>query len=448
MADIGPFRGLRYNVDKIANLAEVVIPPYDVISPTEQELFYRINPYNMVRLELGKSVPEDTADDNRHTRSAGYLQEWQQQKILITDDQPAIYYYEVDYSFDPPTRLTRRGFLCALRLEDLGCGRVFPHERTFETVKDERLQLMLACNANLSPIFALYSDPELVVDHTLREGRETKAVADFKDRQGMNHRIWRVQNIDLLKQVRALMEDKSLFIADGHHRYETALNYRSIQRKRFPNASPRAPFEYMMVYLSNLKQSGLTVLPTHRLLRSWNEATTGVFLAKAENYFSISSFEDNEAGNSKWRAELEAAGEKQELALGFYSKKVGFFYLFKAKPEAVSSYLIGQDIPEVLRELDVVVLDRLLLRHLLGFPEAFLTSGQNIHFTHDIPDAVAEIRSGRSEAGFFINSTRVEQVQEVATAGLVMPHKSTYFYPKVGCGLVARAMAPDEEALW
>jgi uncharacterized protein (DUF1015 family) len=268
------------------------------------------------------------------------------------------------------------------------------------------------------------------------------------DRQGMEHRIWRVKGLELLQQVRALMIDKPIFIADGHHRYETALNFRSIQRDRFPDASPRSSFEYIMIYLSNLNQEGLTILPTHRLLRRWNGWDSNSFLATARDYFEIASFEAGEAGKDEWRAALEAAGAGKESAIGFYWQGAHSFYLLRAKQEMISSYLAGQGVPEALRGLDVVILDQLLLKHLLALPETFLASENNIHFKHDFSEALFEVRSGNYEAGFFINPTRIEQVQEVASAGLIMPHKSTYFYPKVGSGLVIRPLVSGEEALW
>ena len=216
----------------------MVIPPYDVISPEEQEDYYRTNPYNMVRLELGQAMPGDGEADNPHTRAAACLEEWCRDGVLVRDDSPAVYYYEMDYSLSPQTRLTRNGFICALRLEEFGAGSVLPHERTFQAIKDERLGLMLSCNANLSPVFSVYSDPEHKVDECLRTGREAGPIVSFEDRRGLTHRLWRVTDLESLRRVRELMSDRSIFIADGHHRYETALNYRSIQRKRFPRCEP------------------------------------------------------------------------------------------------------------------------------------------------------------------------------------------------------------------
>lgn len=447
MAEIAPFRGLRYNKEKVPDLAEVVIPPYDVISPKEQEAYHQMCPYNMVRLELGKSTPEDSEQDNPHTRAARYFQDWQREKVIVRDDDPCMYYYELHYSLTPQVRKTRYGFVCALRLEDFSSGFVRPHEKTFQAVKDERLQLMFACQANLSPVFALYADPDEFVDRALRAGRDGDPVASFKDHQGMEHRLWRVRDLEILRRVRDLMRDKPLFIADGHHRYETALNYRDIQRQRCKNASPRASFEYIMVYLSNLNQEGLTILPTHRLLRSLDSLDLESFLEKARVYFDISRFEQTASGENQWRAGLEAGASRKDTVIGFHARRVEGFFLMKAKRDAVSSYLSSIRIPEVLQTLDVVVLDQVLLKKILGLSESFLANADNIHFSHDFSKTVQEVKEGNYEAGFLINATRIEQVQDVATSGLIMPHKSTYFYPKVGSGMVIHALSTEEEGI-
>jgi uncharacterized protein (DUF1015 family) len=448
MAEIAPFRGLRYNLQKVPKLADVVIPPYDVISPAEQELFHNKSPYNMIHLELGRSTQEDSDQNNPHTRAAEHLRNWQAQNVLVRDTEPSIYFYQLDYSLAQEEERTRYGFISVLKLEDFKSGGVRPHEKTFQAVKDERLGLMLSAHANLSPVFALYSDPEQVVDQTLMLGRNADPIFSFTDRNGMEHRMWRVTNPDVLMRVRGLMKDKALFIADGHHRYETALNYRNIQRNRFSNASPHASFEYIMIYLSNLNQDGLTILPTHRLLKQLNSWDPEVFLDKAEAFFDIKRYKAIESERSRWCDELSAGQVWKETVIGFCAKNFDAYYLLKAKREAVSRYIADLGKSEALQKLDVVVLDQVILRHLMGLSESFLAEAQNIQFKHDFSEALSGVQSGYYDAGFFINPTRIEQVQEVANAGLVMPHKSTYFYPKVGSGMVIHPLSHDEEIIW
>jgi uncharacterized protein (DUF1015 family) len=452
MAEIAPFRGLRYNLAKVPDLNAVVIPPYDVISPAQQEAFHRMSVYNMVHLELGKRSAEDTVDNNPHTRAARYLGQWQLQQVLLREAQPAIYYYALDYSVGKQIRKTRYGFICALRLEDFRSGCVRPHEKTFQAVKDERLQLMNACHANLSPVFALYSDAAQVIDHYLQEARESDPVIDYQDSQGQHHRLWRVLDLKTLQRVRSLMRDKPIFIADGHHRYETALAFRNLHRQQYPEAGERAAFEYIMVYLSNMSQTGLTILPTHRLLRHLASWRPEQFVEQAAPFFDCLSYRNDGlpagAAPSAWEAALSEAAADKQTCIGFYWQKAKQFYLLKAKHQAIVSYLAAQQVPEVLQSLDVIILDRIILRHLLGLSETFLADENNIHFWHDLTEGLVQLEAGTYDAGFFINPTRIEQVQEVASAGLIMPHKSTYFYPKAFSGLVLNPLVPHEEIVW
>lgn len=448
MAQIAPFRGLRYNPSKVFDLASVVIPPYDVISPTEQHAFHTSSPYNMIRIELGEALPRDDERNSPHTRAAEYLRSWQQDAVLLRDPYPALYYYELDYSLNPGEIQTRYGFICALRLEDFSSGGVKPHEKTFQAVKDERLGLMMACDANLSPIFSLYSDPGGAVDETLRQGLESPPAMAFRDGKGMEHRVWPVTNGDVLRRVSDLMLDKAIFIADGHHRYETALSYRAIQRDRHGMQRARAPYEYVMMYLSNLNQGGLTILPTHRMLRNLGAIEPERFLKSVDGLFDVMPYVDSESGAGAWREGLRLCGERKETLFGFAHHGGGALYLLKARKHPVRDCLASVGVPEVLRPLDVVVLDHVLLKQVMGLSETFLANENNIHFKHDLGEGLADVRSGKYQAGFFINATRIEQVQEVANAGLIMPHKATYFYPKVGSGLVINPLTPDEDMIW
>jgi len=447
MARIAPLRGLRYNTQKISDLNKVVIPPYDVITADEQELFHRISPYNMVRLELGKPTDQDTAENNPHTRAAEYLKQWQAEGILVRDGNPCIYHYELGYSLDPQTRQSRHGFICALKLEDFSFGTVRPHERTFQNVKDERLRLMLSCHANLSPVFSLYGDPQNQVDSTLMGGREPQPVIDFTDSHGLEHRIWRVEDLETIREAARLMEEKTIFIADGHHRYETGLNYRAIQRERAKTPGPHESYEYIMMYLSNMNDGGLTILPTHRMLRNLNGMRVDAFLEAARAFFEISIFEQGPPGEQAWAQVLQDGGARKENVIGFCCRGGGPLIILKARQEKVSDYLAGKGLAGVLRRLDVVVLDQVILRHLLNLSDDFLADERNIHFKHNLREALSQVRSGDYEAGFFINHTRIEQVEEVASAGLIMPHKSTYFYPKVGSGLAIRLLDRDEKVV-
>jgi uncharacterized protein (DUF1015 family) len=257
-----------------------------------------------------------------------------------------------------------------------------------------------------------------------------------------------VSDLETLQDVRDLMADKTIFIADGHHRYETALNYRNIQRQYSYEADPRLPYEYVMVYLSNMNDPGLTILPTHRLLRHLGLWDPDSLLRQAQAFFHVSSYEDSETGENAWQAALEAGNGRKEIPIGFYYHGAQRFYLLQAKPDKTASYLADQGFPELFHHLHLVVLDQVILKHLLGLSEAFLADEENIHFKHNLSEALSVIRARDYEAAFLINPTRIEQVQAVASAGLVMPHKSTYFYPKVGSGMIIHPFSAGERIIW
>ncbi len=445
MAEISPFRGLHYNPRIVGGLEEVVIPPYDVISPEEQQAFYERNPYNMIRLEFGATSPEDSDQDNAHTRAASFMKQWKERGVLVKDDRPAIYYYELDYSNGPGLRKTRKGFLCVLRLEEFSRGGVLPHEKTFKAIKEERLSLMLACKANLSPVFALYSDPGKKIIESLAAGRENTPADSFTDHVNMAHRVWPITDPGVIEQVRELMRGKAIFIADGHHRYETALNYRNLMRGRHPGGSPRAAYEYIMMYLTDMEQDGLTILPTHRLLKNFGSMASGQFIERAREFFDIQRFETANGGEMKWKKAIESGGSREEITIGYYCKQADCVYVLTSKKREVESALEKKGLPPLLHTLDVVVLDQIILRDILGLSEEFLGSANNISFMHDFSEALDSVKSGKFDSGFFINPTRIGQVRDIASAGLIMPHKSTYFYPKVISGLVINPLCPNEE---
>jgi len=447
MAEIAPFRGLRYNQEMVPDLAQVVIPPYDVISPEEQQTFHQRSPYNFIRLELGLPTPEDSSEDNPHTRAAAWMRQWKHQGILVRNPKPSIYCYELDYKNGSEPVKTRKGFICALRLEDFSSGRVRPHEKTFQTIKDERLALMLACDANLSPVFAVYPDSNEEAYSALASGRRGGPVVSFTDFAGMTHRLWPVTDRPVLEEVRRLTLDKPIFIADGHHRYETALNYRKALRERYGRGNPHAPYEFIMVYLTDMNEPGLTILPTHRLLRNLGELDCGRLVERAKSCFHVERFESENGGELRWKEAIRAGGLRKDTTIGFYCKGAACVYVLTAKRDVVSSLLAQKGVPVPLRTLDVVVLDEVVLRDLLGLSDQFLANERNISFMHDFAEALDAVKSCRFDAGFFINHTRIEQVREVASAGLIMPHKSTYFYPKVISGLVINPLSPDEEIL-
>jgi uncharacterized protein (DUF1015 family) len=446
MVDVTPFKGLLYNQEVVDDLAAVVTPPFDVISPEEQEMYHHYHPYNMIRLILGRKKPGDDEKENWYTRAAATLQTWQREEVLIRDSQPAIYDYEMEYLDSYNLRQTRQGFICMVRLQEFSQGSVYPHERTYEDTKSDRLQLMLASNANFSQVFALYGDPSQQVSKWLQEGREDGSVFDFLDNNGMRHRMWRVSRKDTLTKVRSAMREKPLFIADGHHRYETALNYRRIMQQRYPKRGELASFNYILMYLSNMNQKGSSILPTHRLCVHLPQFRLTSFLRRAEEYFEVEHFPFERGDRSKalsvFLTALQAAADRHFI--GVYETGADGLILLKLRDD-VDHSLWRNNLPEPLQRLDVVVLTELVFKHFLAMDGQTLDDETQIQYCHDAREALEQVDQGKFQVAFLINPTRIEQVQEVASSALIMPHKSTYFYPKVIDGSVINILDPNED---
>jgi uncharacterized protein (DUF1015 family) len=438
MAKIVPFRGIVYNPERVENLASVVSPPYDVITPDEQHAFYERHPWNIIRLILGKTSEQDTSGDNRHTRSAGFFNAWLSENVLIRDSVPAFYLTSIDF-FVQSRKITRWGLISQVALEPFENGVVLPHEKTFSRVKSERLELMKSCHANYSPIFSLYSDAEQVVVNTLRHSCAEKSPDNqFNDTYGHCHRLWRVTDQALHRKISEFMANKSLFIADGHHRYETALNYRQWIADQTPGFSPEHPANFIMMYLCSMEDPGLLILPAHRMVKTISPEKIDRFIPAAEACFDISRFsmetdDDCREAVVKWDSLLRS--EINQTRIGVVIKNHPQGYLLNLKP-GVMQRMYGKEMSERMLELDVTVLTRLILMDLLGLHHGQLDDESIIQYSSKTEVAIASVGTGESDAVFLLNPTRIDQVQRIAESGEIMPRKSTYFYPKVVTGQV------------
>ena len=446
MAEIAPLKGLLYNQRLIGNMAEVITPPFDVISAEDQEMYHKRHPYNMIRLILGQEKSGDTERHNCYTRAAATLEAWQRDGVLIQDLKPAFYDYEIEYEEIPDLKKKRQGFICLVRLESFSRGSVLPHERTYERTKAERLKLMRACNANLSQVFSLYSDPPGIVSRYLHGGRDEEPVFSFKDKNSIHHRMWRVSRPEVIHHVMDCFKDKPLFIADGHHRYETALKYSKIMRERLPERGERALFNYVLMYLANMHQEGLSILPTHRMFVRMDRLQMDSFLERVTDYFEVELFPFDTASRSQaleaFIESLGTAGDHHHI--GVYQSGSGQFVLLKLKAEVDHSSWRAQLQP-CLQKLDVVVLTELVFKRLLGVDKKTLNDEAQIKYRHDVLEAIEQVDHGLFQVAFLLNHTKIEQLQEVANSGLYMPHKSTYFYPKVIDGSVMNLLEPGED---
>src|SRR3990170_1353995 len=437
MAEIVPFRGVLYNPAKVGDLNKVMAPPYDVISPKKQDELYERHPNNIIRIILGKTSPEDTQGADRYSRSAADLEKWLGEGVLAHDEKSALYYYTQTYTQDG-SKHTRKGFIGLSRLVDFGKG-IHPHEKTLSGPKADRLKLMQACDANMSCIFTLYSDPVLRVNKLLEAASAGKAPdIDVTDDDGIVNRIWRVDDQQTLNGVTESMKDKSLFIADGHHRYETALNYRNEMRAKAGSYTGNEPFNFIMMYFSNMDDEGMTIWPTHRVVHSLKDFDADAFLSKCKEYFDCREFAYAASSEPEVRAsflkELEKSGAKT-VSLGLHLRARDIYYLLSFKSNDMMDKVFGDSIPEVFKGLDVTVLHSLVFARILGMTQEAQEKQQNLIYVKSYDEAISACSNDQNQLVFLLNATKIEQVKSVALAGFVMPQKSTYFYPKLLSGL-------------
>jgi len=437
MAEIRAFRAYRYNTERVAP-AEVLTQPYDKITPAMQERYYAASPYSLIPIEKGRALPDDSPENNVYTRAAAKLRELIAADILVREPVPAIYAYAQEYSVPGTnTRRTRRGFIGLGRVEDYEAGVVFRHERTLAAPKADRLELLRQTRVQTGLLFMLYDDPQKQIDTILEvQGRDAPAV-ELEDEYGVTHRLWLMTDGALIERVRKAMAEKKLVIADGHHRYETALAYRNECRERDPAKNSDAPYEFAMMALFNTRASGLTILPTHRLIRNVPDFDFDKFRSQASKYFDwygYPFYSDEERQESLKEFVHELERQRPRHAIGIYSGG-GAFYLF-----ALNRGLdLEQALPKVSpaqRGLDVVLLHKLLLEKVLKITPEAVTAEQNVSYIRDMSEAIAAVDRGEAQMACLLNPVRVQEVVDIALGGDVMPQKSTDFYPKLLSGLV------------
>lgn len=429
MAGIIPLRGIRYNEKKSGNIKDLVTPPYDVIDWDAQEGYYNRSPYNIIRLEYGKKKSADSETDNRYTRAADFFCRWQDDDILSQEEEPAIYLYRQRFAVGG-REMERTGIICGVQLEPYEKGVVLPHEETMPGHKADRLALMRACRANFSPIFGLYSDRDRTIDRLLdRVTGDRPPEIDFVDEWGQGHRLWMVNEPGMLDQVRDLMKPQRIFIADGHHRYETALNY----------ARENTAAGHVMMTLVNLYDPGLIVLPTHRLIVSSGVEPDELIASLRQDFLveritgrdvdDVLAYMAEQAGLSS------AGGEKSAWVFGLYTG-AGSFHVLRLKDEDIIERKMPPERSSAWRRLDVSVLQQLILENVMGLGKDALAGGEAVRYTRDAGEAVSAVERGECRVSFLMNPTGIAEVTTVAENGEKMPQKSTFFYPKLITGLV------------
>jgi uncharacterized protein (DUF1015 family) len=442
MARVYPFQALRYNPLKV-RLGDVVTQPYDKITPSMQEVYYQRSPYNLVRIILGLPELFDNETNNVYTRAAQNFREWREQEILVAEHGPAIYAYSQVYSVpgNPGAVAERRGFIALGEVVDYKESIVFRHEQTLAKPKSDRLNLLRATRAHFGQIFMLYSDPIQSVEKLLfAEGRAPEV--EVTDDYGVLHRLWTVDDPSILNLVVSAMADKKLIIADGHHRYETALAYAREHRPagspaRDPRGSylsPAYPEAALMMTFINMDSDGLTILPTHRVVHSLPDFSLEQFLTRAREFFDVAELPDADAA----KAAVGLANAPSATPSALVAASAGRFFLLTTRQEKLAAAL--PSLSERQRRLDVAQLHGIVLEKIIGLTPESIINQTNLNYLRDAADALDQVATGRAQIAFLLRPATLEQLREVAFAGETMPQKSTDFYPKLLSGLAIYAL--------
>jgi uncharacterized protein (DUF1015 family) len=463
MSRIQPFRGWRYDLATAgsASLDELLTPPYDVISPAQQAAYYARHPHNVVRLELTADQPGDDDHANRYTRAAATLAGWRTGGVLRQESAPAIYLLRQRYTLPGGQAATRSGLIFRLRLAPRGRG-ILPHERTFPAAKADRLALTIATGAQCSPIFLLYSDPEGQAQTPVAAAAERRAPdAVYRDEDGVEHTLWAVTDPAALAAATAALEPKTFYIADGHHRYETALNYQRWRRggglpaapapaplsswqgvpsyAPIPPAPPEIPLplDTAWVYAACIEDPGLAILATHRCIHDLPGFDAERLLAGLAEHFVVTPVEDA-AALEKLDFFGRSPTSRSAFALLLPGQPGG--YLLEMRDDPATTARLYADYPPVAAAVDVAALQSLVLGPLLGIDADPAGLKRFVAFTPNAAEAVEGVRAGRYQAAFLVDPTPLAQLQAVSDAGEVMPPKATYFYPKLPAGLVINCL--------
>ncbi len=414
MAKIVPFRGLRYNPDKVG-IADVVTKPYDKISVTEQDEYYSQSPYNIVRLILGKQFDSDTDTDNRYTRAANFLADWLNKKVIIKEEKPVLYLYDQDFEADGGKLMTRRAVVGLGEVVPYSDKIVFPHEKTLSGPKKDRLALSEATKTQFGHIFMLYKDEKNGVNSMLDNVSRQTPLYRVEDKNGLVHKLWIVEDSDLLESVCSMMMDKKLLIADGHHRYETALNMR-VQRGD--------KYKYHLMSFVNIYDPGLLIRPTHRIIKNIEPDKMSGLRGEMEKFFDFEKIPSTEFNPS----------DLNGIEFGFYDGSDLYLIALKDKTVLKEKMSVGK--PDSWYEMPIAVLHELILEGMLGIDKEKLASQVNVNYAETVCAGMGMVDNDIHQAGFFVNATPIEQVCDVAFSGNTMPQKSTDFYPKIHTGLV------------
>jgi uncharacterized protein (DUF1015 family) len=431
MAEICPFRGVRYNQKIVKDLSAVICPPYDIISPQlEQELYGR-SQYNFIRIENNQQLPQDSALDNKYTRSAAILEEWLKKGVLITDEVPAIYLHDHHFIYQGK-KYRRRGLIVCVRLEEWHKNIVRPHEGTLAEPKGDRINLLWALKANTSPVLALFEDQTGQVPSLLNAQELGKPIISLDSSAGERHDVWAIIEPQLISSICSFFADKPLYIADGHHRYESALIYQREQRALSPTASENEAFNFVMMTLVDFADPGLIILPPYRLLRGLSPSKIANLMTKLKSFFDVEELPLEMPGVWQLVDELLARANQTRLVLsGLVSEKL---LVLTLRDLNMAKKMMPYFHSELYKALDISVVDHVILEELLGLSGS--EDEAKISYNYDIKDTISRVQTCEYQLAFILRPIKAEVIKAVADVGDRMPRKSTYFYPKLPSGLI------------
>jgi uncharacterized protein (DUF1015 family) len=445
MAEIVPFRAVRYSATRGRELGRLLAPPYDMVTLQQRDELLRRDPHNIFHVNLGEDRPGDDAINNKYVRAGEAWRAWLEEGALRRDPRPALYPLEQSYIAPDGRPLKRRGFMAAVRLHEFREGVIVPHEKTLVGPKADRLEVLKAVRANLSPIFGLYRDDAGVTARALDEAALAEPAAETDSDDGVHHRLWRAEEPELIGPLQRMLASQRIFIADGHHRYETALAYRRMLEEQTPGLPSDGGHHYILMFLCPMNDPGLFLFATHRLVSGLEGFTVGGFLEKLSPFFRVETLAEDAR---------RPVGRAWAISkLGEHAGKSTTFLMVTAEDGRARIVTLRDDVDlsdaglppnETLAALDVTVLHAVVLQRLLGLSPGSQEKQENVTYARDAGEAVNRVLSGEHQVGFLLNPTPMWQVEAVGEAGETMPQKSTLFYPRLQSGLVMREVNPGE----
>jgi len=435
MAEILPFRGTRYNPAVIKELSSVICPPYDIITPQQQNELYKLSPYNFVRIEYNRELPQDTGRDNRYTRAAANLSQWLEAGILQDDSEPAIYFHRHHFACNGNQR-HRDNFLACVRLEEWDKRIIRPHENIIPRAKSDRLSMLYACQADTSPILAMFQDPDNIVASTLDCLGKIQPVIDVVESFGERHQVWSITQLEVINQIRQQMVGQPLYIADGHHRYDSALTYKRERTSQSASSDGDEGYNFVMMSLVSFSDLGLVILPPHRLIRGISRPVLASLKTQLQAFFDIQSL--SITSPDLWQlVDRRLTGitpDTDYVSLAVFGLEADNLLILTLRDTRAVSQFMPQFHGDLYKKLDVSLVDHVILEKLLAFDKD--KEEITLAYSYDRSEAVNLVRDQQYQLAFILNPVQPELIKNVADIGDRMPRKSTYFYPKSPAGLV------------